>query len=735
MLVENPDNGTTAYSEFIVRNAGATNDIRIGSSANYTDAQWQGGWVFATQDLLLKSNNNVEIFAGGTADSNIVATFTGSEAIFTGNVGINQTTAPNAAVPLEITSPSGSDSVYQQWTYSSSPTAYRLQLSQVVTTGVVRYSFSQRNNNTDYDNVLVLDRGNVGINNQNPLAKLDIHMSDSNGTYGRGKDGNLNLENTNTANTEGGWLSISGYMGNTVSQYQMGAISGGKVSAAGNDNYGGYLSLWTTSGGLNGEANSGQYERVRIDDAGNVGIGTTSINFKQTNRKILELNGNSEALFAMSNGGSWQYYIHALASGIYHATGNKNLLLEVGTAKVGIGTTSPSEKLEVNGKISAGDGVAGAVALTDDYNGSNHIGNIGWNRSSGGVYLAYGVKQEGSADWKSTFANFAGERSYLKLDEDSLSLAWAGAQTVAVGTAITMTERFRFDLQNQRFGIGTDSPQAPVHIIAPSSADNQIFQRWSYQAGTPTQYSLTLKDTVTSGVVRYNFSMTNNNTVYDDVLVLDRGKVGINTTNPNYRLHVNSGTTQITDYLLLGEEAYSSSSAYVGLKTTLMSGANDYMILSGKTDGGTYVSAKDGSTLYLRGGGNNSNNEIRVLDGSTIDCTTSQFRVSGDIVAYYSDMRLKTKIGDIENPIGKIQALSGFYYEPNEVAESYGYEKERRIGLSAQDVKEVIPEAITDAAIGDGYMSVDYAKLVPVLVEAIKEQQKQIDELKAKLDA
>jgi len=103
---------------------------------------------------------------------------------------------------------------------------------------------------------------------------------------------------------------------------------------------------------------------------------------------------------------------------------------------------------------------------------------------------------------------------------------------------------------------------------------------------------------------------------------------------------------------------------------------------------------------------------------------------NGDVTAYYSDMRLKTKLGNIEDPIGKIQALNGFYYEPNETAQSYGYEKEKRVGLSAQEVEAVLPEIVKDAPIGDGYKTVDYAKLVPVLVEAIKEQQKQIDELK-----
>jgi len=95
---------------------------------------------------------------------------------------------------------------------------------------------------------------------------------------------------------------------------------------------------------------------------------------------------------------------------------------------------------------------------------------------------------------------------------------------------------------------------------------------------------------------------------------------------------------------------------------------------------------------------------------------------TGDVTAYYSDMRLKTKLGAIENPVDKIKSLNGFYYEPNEVAQSYGYKKEKRIGLSAQEIEDVLPEIVTDAPIGDGYKAVDYAKIVPVLVEAIKEQ-------------
>ena len=107
---------------------------------------------------------------------------------------------------------------------------------------------------------------------------------------------------------------------------------------------------------------------------------------------------------------------------------------------------------------------------------------------------------------------------------------------------------------------------------------------------------------------------------------------------------------------------------------------------------------------------------------------------NGDVTANYSDIRLKTVLGKIENPIEKVKSLNGFYYEPNDIAETYGYEKERRVGVSAQDVEAVLPEIVKDAPIGDGYKTVDYAKLVPLLIESIKELSNKVEELENKLN-
>lgn len=105
-------------------------------------------------------------------------------------------------------------------------------------------------------------------------------------------------------------------------------------------------------------------------------------------------------------------------------------------------------------------------------------------------------------------------------------------------------------------------------------------------------------------------------------------------------------------------------------------------------------------------------------------------RCAGDIVAYYSDERLKDRKGNIENALEKVLSLNGFYYEPNETAQALGYKKKLEVGVSAQEVQAILPEIIKDAPIGGDYKTLDYGRLTPLLIEAIKEQQTQIDELK-----
>jgi hypothetical protein len=114
--------------------------------------------------------------------------------------------------------------------------------------------------------------------------------------------------------------------------------------------------------------------------------------------------------------------------------------------------------------------------------------------------------------------------------------------------------------------------------------------------------------------------------------------------------------------------------------------------------------------------------------------TGDSIRCAGNIVAYYSDERLKDIEQNIPDAINKVKSLDGFYYKPNAIAQKFGYKEKREVGVSAQSVEAILPEIVTEAPIGHGYKTVDYSKLVPLLVEAIKEQQTQIEALTSEIN-
>ena len=119
--------------------------------------------------------------------------------------------------------------------------------------------------------------------------------------------------------------------------------------------------------------------------------------------------------------------------------------------------------------------------------------------------------------------------------------------------------------------------------------------------------------------------------------------------------------------------------------------------------------------------------------GTAASATAGEIRATNNITAFYSDDRLKTRLGTIEDALAKVKRLSGFYYEPNQTAQDLGYEVIRDVGVSAQQVQAELPEIVVPAPIDEKYWTVRYEKLVPLLIEAIKELSDQVEELKAKL--
>jgi len=120
---------------------------------------------------------------------------------------------------------------------------------------------------------------------------------------------------------------------------------------------------------------------------------------------------------------------------------------------------------------------------------------------------------------------------------------------------------------------------------------------------------------------------------------------------------------------------------------------------------------------------------------------TGQLLATSNVIAYYSDERLKDKIGRIENALDKVGAIETFYYAHNDKAIELGYEgRDQQVGVSAQSVEAVMPEVVHLAPIdddgegnsvsGEDYKTVDYARLVPLLIESIKELRKEVEALR-----
>ncbi len=101
---------------------------------------------------------------------------------------------------------------------------------------------------------------------------------------------------------------------------------------------------------------------------------------------------------------------------------------------------------------------------------------------------------------------------------------------------------------------------------------------------------------------------------------------------------------------------------------------------------------------------------------------TGSIYSTADVIAY-SDKRAKENIVTVDSAIEKVNKLRGVYYTPKE-----GDDKSRKVGVIAQEILKVLPEVVTHDKENDRY-GVDYGKITGLLIEAIKDQQKQIDKL------
>ena len=132
-----------------------------------------------------------------------------------------------------------------------------------------------------------------------------------------------------------------------------------------------------------------------------------------------------------------------------------------------------------------------------------------------------------------------------------------------------------------------------------------------------------------------------------------------------------------------------------------------------------------GAASQIQGGGAQF---AQTIGTATIQCSAVQ--CTGDVIALVSDDRLKNRITNIQQALGKVNSLNGFIYKFNDLAKTFGFgDEEKHAGLSAQEVKKVLPEVIKPAPFNPEYMTVQYEKVVPLLVEALKELTVRVEAL------
>jgi hypothetical protein len=479
---------------------------------------------------------------------------------------------------------------------------------------------------------------------------------------------------------------------------------------------------------------------MTIDDSGNVGIGQASpsrplqIGFTTTNGEAIKLDGNASygATISYSRGGSynWNAGVGGASSsasnipssfwGVEDVSQSNAVRLAIAhtTGFVGIGTETPDSQLEVVGEsgihITAGTGgrtliikpsPSGAVHKFESdntvagYAFSNNAGELMRIDSSGRLLIGDNSVHYSGTDLQ--VGNTSDSQNgiqiqtsttgygYVLFGDGTGASAYRGQISYKHGddymNFITSgSERMRIDATGTKFSENFSSTDDILHIN-PANGHNRTMELAGdainvfFTGGTT---STTLKLNEDGGDV----DICNGDLYIDE----SANAVGIGTQSPGDKLHI-AGNVRIDG----GDVLRWNGQAFID---TI--GANDMKFRPNGTE----------RVIFEAGG----------------DAHFDQ-----DVIAFSttpSDKRLKTNIQDINYGLDTIMKLT-----PKE----YDWKKDNRhdIGFIAQEVEEVIPEIVKDKKHFDKEIkTLDYEKLTAVLIKAVQEQQKQINELKEKLN-
>ena len=202
-----------------------------------------------------------------------------------------------------------------------------------------------------------------------------------------------------------------------------------------------------------------------------------------------------------------------------------------------------------------------------------------------------------------------------------------------------------------------------------------------------------------------------------------------------------NGSTGTAGYILTSS---GSANAYWSTAPSSVAGSNTQIQYNNSGS----LAASAGLTF------NDTTNSISVANSATISvalgggtapsATAGEIRATNNITAYYSDGRLKNVLYAIPDALAKVNFLNGVVYRNNDVAAEYGYtDQSEQVGVIAQEVEVILPQIVKPAPFdigqhvsghefsksGQFYKTVQYEKLVPLLIEAIKELTHKVEVL------
>ena len=377
------------------------------------------------------------------------------------------------------------------------------------------------------------------------------------------------------------------------------------------------------------------------------------------------------------------------------------------SGNLGIGVTNPAYKLDVIGSIQA------RAAATQD-----------------GVLIAGRAGGTSSYDVTITPTTLSADRT-LTLADGNTTLQ-AGTMAITGGTL----GQFAATTSSQLAGVISDETGSGALVFATSPTLTTPI------LGTPTSGTLTNCTGYTAaniasagtGVTTFLVTPTSANL---NTAVTDNTGSGalVFATSPTLTTP-NVGAATGTSLSVTGSITAASSGNTILLGTD---GAIEIL----RTAGGAYIDFKDAAVDDF---------DVRIAQsGATTLALTGAFTATSNITAYSSDRRLKENFKHIERPLEKVQKLNGYTFDWNKKSEELGFipqHKQNDVGLIAQEVQAVLPQAAVLAPFdrvanedreiisksGENYLTIQYERLVPLLVEAIKEQQEQINTLKEEIN-